>query len=67
MIYSKWSFISANIIIQILALRKEYELRVQIESNKAVLKRYNFIPIALDMKTITCREAGFDCDYVVKG
>jgi predicted small metal-binding protein len=32
-----------------------------------VLKRYNFIPIALDMKTITCREAGFDCGYVVKG
>jgi predicted small metal-binding protein len=32
-----------------------------------VLKRYNINPIAVDMKTITCREAGFDCDYVVKG
>jgi predicted small metal-binding protein len=31
-----------------------------------VLKRYNII-VALDMKTITCREAGFECDYVVKG
>ena len=22
---------------------------------------------AVNMKTITCREAGFECDYVVKG
>jgi predicted small metal-binding protein len=32
-----------------------------------VPKRYNIITIALDVKTITSREAGFDCHYVVKG
>jgi predicted small metal-binding protein len=30
-----------------------------------MLKRYN--SVILDMKTITCREAGFECDYIVKG
>jgi predicted small metal-binding protein len=32
-----------------------------------VLKGYNTATIALDMKTITCREAGFNCGYIVKG
>jgi hypothetical protein len=32
-----------------------------------VLKKYNIIIVALDMKTITCPEAGFDNDYIVKG
>jgi predicted small metal-binding protein len=31
-----------------------------------MLKSYDSI-IFLDMKTITCRDAGFECDYVVKG
>ena len=31
-----------------------------------MLKSYDSI-IFLDMKKITCRDAGFECDYVVKG